>query len=365
VLRRLLTPDEARAFRRNALRELRRARRYVNALLADVTVEERSWQPPRPGGASIHWHAGRIATRERELLAMVVTGLETDAPRRDQPFARNARGPAALPLPAWNEVLESLRAVRQLSEALLRALRPEEATDLFLDIVNAEYAEAAAIQRIRHELGMPPVAEPSGQSLHVDTDGENAPRFLLRSWDPPRRAPARPRRGEVVSLAQRRQAKAAGLLDAGHRRVAAGDPRGALALFERSARVERTADALTYCGWMHALLGDAERAELLCREAIDVDPDFGNPYNDLGTFCLQRREVADAIEWFERAKRARRYEPRHFPFLNLGRLYMSMGMAERALREFEGALDVAPGNEEALVAIEQLRRQLQGEREQR
>ena len=55
-------------------------------------------------------------------------------------------------------------------------------------------------------------------------------------------------------------------------------------------------------------MGDFDRAEQLCHEAIQLDPDFGNPYNDIGTFCLRRQDLQDAIRWFEKAKQAPRYE---------------------------------------------------------
>jgi len=48
------------------------------------------------------------------------------------------------------------------------------------------------------------------------------------------------------------------------------------------------------------------------------------------------------VPWFERAKRAPRYEPRHFPYLNLGRLYMAKGDLSQALREFREALKIYP-----------------------
>ena len=50
----------------------------------------------------------------------------------------------------------------------------------------------------------------------------------------------------------------------------------------------------------------------------------------------------DAVPWLERAKSAPRYEPRHFPFLNLGRVYLKKGDLSQALREFSEALKIHP-----------------------
>ncbi|MBI3891143.1 MAG: hypothetical protein HY303_06395 [Candidatus Wallbacteria bacterium] len=55
---------------------------------------------------------------------------------------------------------------------------------------------------------------------------------------------------------------------------------------------------------------------------------------------------------------APRYEPRHFPYLNLGRVYTEKGMLRRALDEFKGAMELHHGDETAVGAVESLTRQL-------
>src|SRR5678816_2712506 len=53
------------------------------------------------------------------------------------------------------------------------------------------------------------------------------------------------------------------------------------------------------------------------RRPIDVDPTVGNPYNDIGSYLMKQGKLDDAIVWLEKAKSAPRYEPRHYPYLNL------------------------------------------------
>ena len=55
-------------------------------------------------------------------------------------------------------------------------------------------------------------------------------------------------------------------------------------------------------------------------------PEFGNPYNDIGAYLIEKGQLDEAIGWLEKAKTAERYEPRHFPFMNLGRIYAAKGM---------------------------------------
>ena len=70
---------------------------------------------------------------------------------------------------------------------------------------------------------------------------------------------------------------------------------------------------------------------------------------------MAKGQLDEAVEWFEKAKQAPRYEPRHFPFMNLGRVYAAKGMFLRAIEEFEGALRVEPADQFSREALAQLR----------
>jgi Tfp pilus assembly protein PilF len=71
---------------------------------------------------------------------------------------------------------------------------------------------------------------------------------------------------------------------------------------------------------------------------------------DIGAYLLAKGEADDAISWFEKAKLAPNYEPRHFPFMNLGHLYAQKGMVMKAISEFEEARRLA-GADPAAEAI--------------
>ncbi len=111
----------------------------------------------------------------------------------------------------------------------------------------------------------------------------------------------------------------------------------AVELYGMSIRAYPTAEAHTFLGWTYSFMGKLDEAIQECRRAIEIDPTFGNPYNDIGSYLMKQGRLEDAIEWFEKAKAAPRYEPRHFPYLNLGRLYMALGRFEDASREFSQA----------------------------
>ena len=130
-------------------------------------------------------------------------------------------------------------------------------------------------------------------------------------------------------------------------------------LYKESIALYPTADAHTYLGWAYSFKGRLNEAIAQCEIAIELDPDFGNPYNDIGVYLMQQQKLDDAIPWLERAKSAKRYEPRHFPYINLGRVYLTKGMIQKALEEFGGALQINPGDSELAQLTEELQRKLQ------
>jgi Tfp pilus assembly protein PilF len=125
--------------------------------------------------------------------------------------------------------------------------------------------------------------------------------------------------------------------------------------YQRSIEVYPTAEAHTFLGWTLSIQGRWDEATDECRRAIEIDPQFGNPYNDIGVYLTQQGKLDEAIPWLEQAKQARRYEPRQFPFLNLGRIYLRQGRWWEALREFEGAVRSAPNDGDARKALHTLR----------
>jgi tetratricopeptide (TPR) repeat protein len=144
------------------------------------------------------------------------------------------------------------------------------------------------------------------------------------------------------------------LLREAYERQMAGDHAEAIRLYRASIDARPTAEAYTYLGWTLSFQGRYEEAIEQCRIAIALDPDFGNPYNDIGSYLIHLGRTEEAIPWLERAKRAPRYEPRHFPYLNLYRAYMKIGRLDAAQRELQQALFIQKGMEmQAGIAAEE------------
>lgn len=132
----------------------------------------------------------------------------------------------------------------------------------------------------------------------------------------------------------------------------------AIELYRDSIAVCPTAEAHTFLGWAMSFQGHLAEATEECLRAIEIDAEFGNPYNDIGVYLMQQDKLDESISWLEKAKQAKRYEPRQFPFLNLGRIYVRQGRWWEALREFEEAVRLAPRDVRAAKILHSLRARL-------
>ena len=100
-----------------------------------------------------------------------------------------------------------------------------------------------------------------------------------------------------------------------------GDLDAAIKFYSQSIAAFPTAEAYTFRGWTYSFKGDLQRAIQECHKAIETDPAFGNPYNDIGAYLIELDRWEEAIPWLEKATVAPRYEARCFPHFNLGRVY--------------------------------------------
>jgi Tfp pilus assembly protein PilF len=103
-----------------------------------------------------------------------------------------------------------------------------------------------------------------------------------------------------------------------------------------------TAEAYTFLGWTYSFLGRLDDAIEQCYKAIQVDPEFGNPYNDIGAYLIEKGQLDDAVPWLKRAITATRYASYEFPHLNLGRVYEQKGDWQQAIVSYRQALSVNP-----------------------
>src|ERR1043166_10192103 len=87
----------------------------------------------------------------------------------------------------------------------------------------------------------------------------------------------------------------------------------AVDLYKKSIESFPTAEAHTFLGWTYHLMGRIDDAIAECHRAIEVDPTFGNPYNDIGAYLIEKGRFEEAIPWLEQALQAPQYESYCYP----------------------------------------------------
>jgi Tfp pilus assembly protein PilF len=128
----------------------------------------------------------------------------------------------------------------------------------------------------------------------------------------------------------------------------------AVALYKQSLEVFPTAEAHTFLGWTYSFMGLHDEAIEECHKAITTDPDFGNPYNDIGAYLIEQGQLEEAIPWLEKATRAKRYESHYFPHFNLGRIWEKRGEWYLAMDAYRNALKENPNYALATKALRRI-----------
>ena len=132
----------------------------------------------------------------------------------------------------------------------------------------------------------------------------------------------------------------------------------AVELYRRSIETYPTAEAHTFLGWTYSFQGRYPEAIDQCLTAIRVDPTFGNPYNDIGSYLIAQGDLWTCVRWFRRALAATRYESYAFPHFNLGRVYEERRRPLDAARHYGHALEERPDFAQAAKALRRVQTRL-------
>jgi len=102
-----------------------------------------------------------------------------------------------------------------------------------------------------------------------------------------------------MEMGQSRKQKAEELLQRGHDAQRLGNLPDALNLYQRSIQVWPTAEAHTSLDWTYNFLYRYVDAIDECRCAIDINPEFGSPYNDIGLYLMKLGKPDEPVPWLE------------------------------------------------------------------
>jgi len=132
----------------------------------------------------------------------------------------------------------------------------------------------------------------------------------------------------------------------------------AIDYYRESIKWFPTPEAYTALGWAHAHSGDYQQAIDFCKVAIKLDPDYGNPYGEIGACLIELGEMDEAVSYLRRAIVARNAEEAHVAYYNLGRVWEARHNMPRAMHEYRRALEIDPDFEPARQALFRLVRML-------
>lgn len=132
----------------------------------------------------------------------------------------------------------------------------------------------------------------------------------------------------------------------------------AIEYYRESIKSYPTPEAYTALGWAFAHNGDFEQAIEFCKVAINLDPDYGNPYGEIGACLIELGELDNAAHYLRRAILARNADEAHVAYYNLGRVWEARHNISRAIREYQRALEIDPAFEPARQAYFRLVRML-------
>lgn len=132
----------------------------------------------------------------------------------------------------------------------------------------------------------------------------------------------------------------------------------AIQLYQESLKWCPTAEAYTFLGWAMSSRKEYEKAIEYCKLAIAIDPDYGNPYNDIGAYLIEMGFEDDAIEWLKKAIVAKNYDCRFYSYYNLGKIYEEKNLIVKALTCFENAVKINPDFLAASTELEKLKNRL-------
>ena|SRR3989338_8480093 len=129
----------------------------------------------------------------------------------------------------------------------------------------------------------------------------------------------------------------------------------AIQLYHKSIEAYPTAEAFTSLAWALSFLEHYDEAIRFCKKAIELDPEFGNPYHDIGTYLIAMNKLDEAVIYLEKALKSKHYETFYLPHFHLGQIWKKKGMILKARESFQRALEENPEYHIAKEALEDLR----------
>lgn len=132
----------------------------------------------------------------------------------------------------------------------------------------------------------------------------------------------------------------------------------AIHYYKKSLEEDPSAEVHTFLGWAYSFLGQYDQAIEECQKAIEIDPDFGNPWNDIGAYLIEKGNFDEAVFYLKKATRSKNYNTYYYPHYNLSRIWIKKGMLNKAISSLYKTLEVNPYFTPAINALNHLLKQV-------
>jgi Tfp pilus assembly protein PilF len=118
-----------------------------------------------------------------------------------------------------------------------------------------------------------------------------------------------------------------------------GDIHKAIEFYRKSIDEAPSPEAHTFLGWAYSFFGWYDEAIEECRRAIEMDPEFGNAWNDIGAYLIEKGQFDEAVFYLKKATRSKHYDTYHYAHYNLSRIWIQKGMFNKAMSCLYKALE--------------------------
>ena len=253
-------------------------------------------------------------------------------------------------------VNSSLKLVTSL---ILMDFNPKQTRNFTVEYINLLYSYAYELHVFSAKKTNLDVQLPRGHLLDVIPGNEGSAKVSKFSLPLEVIERFTDNKGSISSIDWQRERKYEQLLHQGHEAIYNKKYSVALDCFTKALNYKETAEIINLIGWTHSLMGQTDKAKQYCLKAIEKDPSYGPPYNDLGTYLMAEGQLEEALKWFTLAKKSINYQNREYPYINAGRVYMTQRDFEKALEEFSVALTLAPHHEELHQTVEKIKKSIQ------
>lgn len=137
-----------------------------------------------------------------------------------------------------------------------------------------------------------------------------------------------------------------------------GDIHKAIDFYKKSLDENPGPEAYTFLAWAYSFLGWYDEAIGECQKAIEMDPEFGNPWNDIGAYMIEKGNYDEAIFYLKKATKSKNYNTYCYPHYNLSRIWIKKGMLNKALSSLYKSLEANPYFTPAINTLNHLIKQV-------